>query len=63
MPTSLAPPPPLLCAEHYANITHQTLEVLRLAAADPTTTHVLKTDDDSYVHFDPLLHRLSTLPR
>jgi hypothetical protein len=53
----------LLCAEHYANITHQTLEVLRLAAADPTTTHVLKTDDDSYVHFGPLLHRLSTLPR
>ncbi|KAI3427158.1 hypothetical protein D9Q98_007095 [Chlorella vulgaris] len=49
--------------EHYANITHQTLEVLRLAAADPTTTHVLKTDDDSYVHFGPLLHRLSTLPR
>ncbi|KAL4443993.1 hypothetical protein ABPG75_011730 [Micractinium tetrahymenae] len=45
--------------EHYHNITHQTLEVMRFAAADPAVTHVLKTDDDSYVHFDRLLHCLA----
>ena len=28
--------------EAYHNITHQTLEVLRAAAVDPTVTHVLK---------------------
>ena len=28
--------------EGYANITHQTLEVLRAAALDPDVTHVLK---------------------
>ncbi len=31
-----------LVREHYHNITHQTLEVVRMAAADPATTHVLK---------------------
>ena len=35
-----------LVREHYHNITHQTLEVVRIAAADPEATHVLK------VHFD-----------
>ena len=50
-------------AEAYANISHQTLEVMRVAAADPGTTHVLKTDDDSYVHLDRLLRRLPSLPR
>ncbi|KAL4430053.1 hypothetical protein ABPG77_004423 [Micractinium sp. CCAP 211/92] len=50
-------------AEHYHNITHQTLEMLRFAAADPSVTHVLKTDDDSYVHFDRLLHRLAATYR
>ncbi|EFN56752.1 hypothetical protein CHLNCDRAFT_144204 [Chlorella variabilis] len=49
--------------EAYANISHQTLEVMRVAAADPGTTHVLKTDDDSYVHLDRLLRRLPSLPR
>lgn len=47
--------------EHYLNITHQTLEVMRAAAADPHVTHVLKVDDDSYVHMDRLLHRLQGL--
>lgn len=28
--------------EGYANITHQTLEVLRAAALDPVVTHALK---------------------
>lgn len=38
------PSPPVAAppAEHYHNITHQTLEVMRFAAADPTVTHVLK---------------------
>lgn len=29
-------------AENYMNISHQTLEVMRFAAADPAVTHVLK---------------------
>ena len=29
-------------AEHYFNISHQTLEVFRAAASDPEVTHVLK---------------------
>ena len=29
-------------AEHYDNITYQTLEMLRVAALDPAVTHVLK---------------------
>jgi hypothetical protein len=36
---------------------------MRMAAADPAATHVLKTDDDSYVHVHRLLHRLAALPR
>lgn len=28
--------------EHYHNITHQTLEVLRAAAIDPAVTHTMK---------------------
>ncbi len=28
--------------EHYHNITHQTLEILRFAAVEPSVTHVLK---------------------
>lgn len=31
-----------LVTEHYNNITHQTLEIVRMAAADPEVTHVLK---------------------
>lgn len=31
-----------LDAENYMNISHQTLEVMRFAAADPAVTHVLK---------------------
>ncbi|GAB4818463.1 hypothetical protein N2152v2_005509 [Parachlorella kessleri] len=52
-----------LVREHYHNITHQTLEAVRMAAADPATTHVLKVDDDSYVHVDRLLGELASLPR
>lgn len=28
--------------EHYHNITHQTLEILRAASMDPVVTHALK---------------------
>jgi Galactosyltransferase len=28
--------------EHYHNITHQTLEILRFAAAEASATHVMK---------------------
>ena len=28
--------------EHYHNITHQTLEILRAASMDPVATHALK---------------------
>ena len=28
--------------EHYHNITHQTLEILRAASMDPMATHTLK---------------------
>ncbi len=48
--------------EGYFNITHQTLEVLRSAALDEQVTHVLKTDDDSYVRVGMLLQRLRTVP-
>lgn len=34
--------------EHYHNITHQTLEILRAAAVDPAVTHVLKVCATSY---------------
>lgn len=48
--------------ESYHNITYQTLEVLRFAAADRDTTHVLKADDDSYVRLDRLLARIEAAP-
>ena len=28
--------------EHYSNITHQTLEILRAASLDPLATHTIK---------------------
>ena len=34
-----------------------------MAAMDPTITHLLKVDDDSYVHADKLMSRLKALPR
>ncbi len=49
--------------ESYFNITHQTLEMCRMAAMDPTITHLLKVDDDSYVHVIKLMGRLKALPR
>jgi hypothetical protein len=50
--------------EDYLNITHQTLEVFRAASmhAGPAT-HVMKVDDDSYVHVTRLLKHLAGLPR
>jgi len=49
--------------ESYFNITHQTLEMCRMAAMDPAVTHLLKVDDDSYVHVTKLMARLKALPR
>ena len=49
--------------ESYYNITHQTLEMCRMAAMEPAITHLLKVDDDSYVHIDKLMSRLKALPR
>ncbi|KAK9804299.1 hypothetical protein WJX72_005528 [[Myrmecia] bisecta] len=45
--------------EAYFNITHQTLEVCRIAAADPAVTHVLKVDDDSYVRIHRVLESIN----
>lgn len=49
--------------ESYYNITHQTLEMCRMAAMDPAVTHLLKVDDDSYVHVAKVMSRLQALPR
>lgn len=49
--------------ESYFNITHQTLEMCRMAAMDPAITHLLKVDDDSYVQVEKLMSRLQALPR
>ena len=49
--------------ESYFNITHQTLEMCRMAAMDPAITHLLKVDDDSFVHLEKLMSRLQRLPR
>lgn len=49
--------------ESYYNITHQTLEMCRMAAMDPAITHLLKVDDDTYVHVKKLMIRLQALPR
>jgi hypothetical protein len=57
--------------EHYLNITHQTLEIFRAAYAHQQTmrtqhgdllTHVVKTDDDSYMHVNRLLQALTDRP-
>lgn len=49
--------------EHYLNITYQSLEVLRAAHAfHGPITHVLKCDDDSYVHVDRMLEFLAGQP-
>jgi hypothetical protein len=55
--------------EHYLNITHQTLEVMRAALAyqqhmralhgGSALTHVVKTYDDTYVHIGRLLQQLA----
>jgi hypothetical protein len=50
--------------EGYHNITRQTLEVFRAAYAyHGPVTHVLKCDDDSYVHVDRMIMFLAGLPR
>ena len=49
--------------ESYFNITHQTLEMCRMAAIDPSITHLMKVDDDSYVHIARLLTKVKKLPR
>lgn len=48
--------------ESYFNITHQTLEMCRIAALDPSVTHLVKVDDDSYVHMRRLLMKLKKMP-
>jgi len=35
--------------EHYDNITHQTLEILRAASMDPVATHILKVRLDAHL--------------
>ncbi|KAK9902151.1 hypothetical protein WJX75_006091 [Coccomyxa subellipsoidea] len=49
--------------EHYDNITHQTLEILRAASMDPVATHTLKVDDDSYVHVNTLMTVMARVPQ
>lgn len=49
--------------EDYFNITHQTLEAFRFAAADAEATHLLKTDDDSFIRVDKLMSALQQLPQ
>ena len=49
--------------ESYFNITHQTLEMCRMAAVDPSVTHLVKVDDDSYVHMARLLIKVKKMPR
>jgi hypothetical protein len=50
--------------EHYLNVTHQTLEVFRACHMHAGhVTHVMKVDDDSYVHVSRLLDHLAMLPR
>ena len=34
-----------------------------MAAMDPAITHLLKVDDDSYVHVTKMMSRLQALPR
>lgn len=49
--------------EHYLNITYQSLEIFRAAHAyNGPITHVLKCDDDSYIHVDHMLGFLEGLP-
>eukprot|EP00884_Botryococcus_braunii_P001415 jgi/Botrbrau1/11274/Bobra.0038s0042.1 len=49
--------------EHYHNITYQTLEILRFAAAEPFATHVMKVDDDSYVRVVEVMEAIGKAPR
>jgi beta-1,3-galactosyltransferase len=49
--------------EHYFSITHQSLEVFRSAHAfHGPITHVMKCDDDSYVHVSRMLEFLGSQP-
>lgn len=49
--------------EHYFNITYQSQEVFRTAYAyHAPITHVLKCDDDSYIHVDRMLAFLGQQP-
>lgn len=50
--------------EHYYNITYQTLEIFRSAYAyNQSITHVVKCDDDSYIHAQRLEKLLIRLPK
>lgn len=48
--------------ESYRNVTYQTLELYKIAFLIGSFSHVLKTDDDSYVRMDQLAQRLQSLP-
>lgn len=49
--------------EHYFNLAYQTLEIFRSAYAfGRPITHVMKCDDDSYVHVSRLLELLAVHP-
>jgi beta-1,3-galactosyltransferase len=49
--------------EHYLNITYQSLEIFRTAHAyHGPITHVLKCDDDSYIHVGRMLAFLEKHP-
>eukprot|EP01023_Acetabularia_acetabulum_P000470 TRINITY_DN10182_c0_g1_i2.p1 TRINITY_DN10182_c0_g1~~TRINITY_DN10182_c0_g1_i2.p1 ORF type:complete len:257 (-),score=30.19 TRINITY_DN10182_c0_g1_i2:155-925(-) len=44
--------------ESYENITYQTLEIFRQGALEVGATHVMKTDDDTYIRVLMLMERL-----
>lgn len=49
--------------EHYHNLTYQSLEIFRAAVMwSGPVTHVLKCDDDSYIHVDRLVQFLELHP-
>jgi hypothetical protein len=44
--------------EAYSNITYQTLQILQTFSADPQVSHILKTDDDSFIRVDRIKRAL-----
>jgi len=49
--------------EHYRNITYQTHEIFRIAYHLRNMTHVVKVDDDSFVHVQRLVQKLMESPQ